>query len=121
MTTTTDFLFRGAPVGTGAGGNSPRRLIPSCFSGTAAAGEPTHWTASLIRIVVVLAVSAAASLAASLVLDRSGNGAVVIAPVHLPADPPGAEGPADLIHRPDIQTGHRGPAHHPSEPGDLFE
>lgn len=108
MTTTTDFLSSEAPVGRGAGGNGPRRLIPSRFQGTSAVGEGTPRTDSLIGIVVVLAVSLAASLGASLVLHRSAERSVVIAPVHLPADSAAVHDSTDLLHP-------------PSEPTELFE
>jgi hypothetical protein len=80
-----DFHEAEALTGEGAGGISPRRLIPSRFPQPAAAWNGDHWTGSLIRVAVVLAVSAAASLATTLTLDRAAdrpaNRPVVIAPV----------------------------------------
>jgi hypothetical protein len=83
--TTMDFHEAEALTGAGAGGITPRRLIPSRFPPSASAWEPDHWTGSLIRVGVVLTLSAAASLAMALTLDRSADRSphrpVVIAPV----------------------------------------
>jgi hypothetical protein len=83
--TTMDFHEAEALTGAGAGGINPRRLIPSGFPQPTAAWQADHWTGSLIRVVVVLTVSAAASLAMTVTLDRSSHHPadrpVVIAPV----------------------------------------
>ena len=83
--TTMDFHEAEALTGAGAGGLTPRRLIPSCFRRPATISNSEHWTASPVRVAVILALSAAASLATTLSLDhiadRSANRRVVIAPV----------------------------------------
>jgi hypothetical protein len=70
--TTTDFPFTEGPVGMGAGGNSPRRLIPSGFQPAALPGGARHWTDSPVVIATVLFVVALASLAAGAVLTDWG-------------------------------------------------
>jgi hypothetical protein len=118
--TTTDFLFADGPAGTGAGGKSPRRLIPCRFEGPGPASEPDHWTGSLIRIVAVLAVSAAAALGVSLALGRPAGRSVVIAPVHLPAVPTDGGPAARPVHGADVPSGHRDSLR-PSDHRELFE
>ncbi len=83
--TTMDFHEAEARTGAGAGGITPRRLIPSRFRRPATISDSEHWTASPVRVAVVLAVSAATSLALTLAIDRpadhSADRSVVIAPV----------------------------------------
>ncbi|HEV3363426.1 MAG TPA: hypothetical protein VG795_04680 [Acidimicrobiia bacterium] len=68
--TTTDFHYAEAPTGAGAGGNTPRRLIPSHFQPTAPARLSEHWTGSLAWVAAVLTIAAAAGIGTSLALDR---------------------------------------------------
>jgi hypothetical protein len=82
--TTTDFHHAEAPAGAGAGGTNPRRLIPSRFQRTGATAEPEHWTSSLVRVAVVLTISAAAGIGVSLTLDDSDDRRRVVAPLHHP-------------------------------------
>ncbi|HKY75421.1 MAG TPA: hypothetical protein VJS45_04730 [Acidimicrobiia bacterium] len=125
--TMTDFLTEAQGPGTGvsprtrgAGGNTPRRLIPSRFQRTAASGDSDDWTGSLVRVALVLAISAAASLGTGLALDHSAGRAVVMAPVDLPAPAADVRGVANMTRDPGAGTDHR-THRQPREPSELFE
>ena len=121
---TTDFLYTEGPLGTCAGANTPRRLIPSCFRRPEAAREADDWTGSLGPVAVVLVISAAVSIGTGLVLDHAADRSALIAPVRVspaPASADGVDHGAEVTHPSDVRADTRDPLLHPSKNSELFE